>query len=520
MKGVLHLAVVVCMVLAGAGCSQPASWQGHGPAAVRLPSVIGDNMVIQQGGKVNLWGWAEPGSVLSIKGDWQEKAQPVTTGKDGKWVAAIDAPPAGGPYSITFSGKDKLTVKNVLCGEVWVCSGQSNMAYTLGDNGERWCKGVPGWEKEVAEANSLPQIRLFDVPYNPKSQPQTDVEAKWAIGMGPEARKFSAVGYLYAKRLHKELGVPVGMIGSYYGASNAQTWMRRESLAADEQFQADALAWEAKTLPEYEKAAAVYDANMAEYKAAVARARAEGQPVPKAPAKPRDPRNKQPAGLYNGMIAPVIPFTIRGAIWYQGESNPDAAMYVRLMAALIGDWRAQWGVGDFPFYTVQLAPYGKCNPAIREAQLKTMLTVPNTGMAVITDAGDKTNVHPADKATVADRLARWALAKTYGKNVPYFGPLVKKVAREGDKMRIWFDHVSGGLVANGGELTEFAVAGIDGKFVPAQAVIDGATVVVSAKDVNEPKDVRFAWGKWIQPNLYNAEGLPACPFRTDSPNAK
>jgi sialate O-acetylesterase len=503
------LGFLTVLVLACTGCSQQAQ--------VKLPSVIGDNMVIQQGGKVNLWGWAKTGESLTVTPSWQKEPVKSTAGKDGKWLVAVDAPKAGGPYTITFAGRNTVTLRNILCGEVWVCSGQSNMAYTLGNNGASWSPGVPGWEKEVAEANSLPQIRLFDVPYNPQNKPQTDVDAKWAIATGENAKRFSAVGYLYAKRLSKELGVPVGMIGSYFGASNAQTWMNHDVLMADPQFKADTLAFEANSLPPYLKAVAEYDAKLKEYGRATIEAKASGKPAPKAPARPRDPRNKQPAALYNGMIAPVIPFSIRGAIWYQGESNPDAAMYLRLMQALIADWRAEWGEGNFPFYFVQLAPYAKCSPALREAQLNTMLTVPNTGMAVITDAGDKTNVHPHDKATVADRLARWALAKTYGRGgVAFFGPLYKGMKKEDGKIRLFFDYVGGGLVAKGGDLKEFTIAGADGQYEAAKAVIDGDTIVVSADDVSDPQSVRFAWGKWIEPSLYNKEGLPAAPFRTDT----
>jgi sialate O-acetylesterase len=509
MKNAAMFAMMMALILTSFGCTQQAE--------VKLPSVIGDNMVMQWGGKVNLWGWAKPGESLTIQGDWQKQATTVVAGNDGKWTAAIDSPRPGGPYTITFKGRNTVTLKNVLCGEVWVCSGQSNMAYTLGNNGASWSPGVPGWEKDVAEANSLPEIRLFEVPYNPQKTPQTNVDARWTVATGENARKFSAVGYLFAKRLNKELKSPVGMIGSYYGASNAQTWMNHAVLDADPQFRADALSFEEKAMPEYEKSVADYQVKLKEYEAAAAKAKAEGQPAPKAPARPRDPRNKMPAGLYNGMIAPVIPFTIRGAIWYQGESNPDAAMYLRLMQALIADWRSEWNEPQMPFYFVQLAPYEKCNPAIREAQLQTMLTVPNTGMAVITDAGHKTNVHPHDKATVAERLASWALAKTYNRSdVVCSGPIYKGMKKEGSAIRIWFDYVGGGLVARGGDLTEFTIAGADGKFVPAKAAIEGDAVVVSAADVNEPENVRFAWGKWIQPNLYNREGLPASPFRTDS----
>jgi sialate O-acetylesterase len=511
MKNLLALPILAAAIAFSGGCHQSQS------ADIRLPSVIGDNMVIQHGGKVNLWGWAEPGKSLTIKGDWQKDAMKAVAGKDGKWMAAIDAPKAGGPYTITFTGKNTVTLRNILCGEVWVCSGQSNMAFTLGDNGLYWCKGIPGWEQAVAEANSLPQIRLFDVPYNPKDTPQTNVDAKWTVATGPNARKFSAVGYLYAKRLNKELGVPVGMIGSYYGASNAETWTRNEILMADKEFKADAESYYTKTLPPYEKAAKAYPAKLADYKAAAAKAKAEGKPAPKAPKEPQAPRNKEPSALYNGMIAPVIPFNIRGAIWYQGESNPDPNLYRRLFPAMIANWRGDWGEGDFPFYFVQLAPYDKVNPAICEVQTETMLKVPNTGMAVITDVGEKTNIHPRDKFTVANRLAQWALAKTYGMDVPFCGPLYKGMKKEDGRIRISFDYTANGLVAMGGDLREFTIAGKDGEFVPAKAYVDEHTVVAYSPDVNEPQNVRFGWGKWIRPNLYNTDGLPAVPFRSDAP---
>ncbi len=351
-----------------------------------------------------------------------------------------------------------------MVGEVWVCSGQSNMEMGVG--------GCNRGREEIAAAN-YPDLRLFKVAQAKASQPAADLHGAWAPCGPDNVGGFSAVAYFFGRRLHQELDVPVGLIDTSWGGTPAEFWTSR------------------KTLSETPGLGPL----------------AQGES----------------SCLYNGMIAPLVPYAIRGAIWYQGESNVDRAyQYRTLLPAMIANWRADWGQGSFPFGIVQLAPfrYGGQNPAncaeLWEAQLMTAQSVPDTGLAVTTDIGDPKNIHPKNKQEVGRRLALWALAKVYGRSLAYSGPIYQSMAVEGDKIRLRFDHAGGGLAAADGKpLTDFAIAGADQKFVPATAAIDGQTIVVRAGEVAHPVAVRYAWRDDAAPNLANKAGLPASPFRTD-----
>ena len=451
------------------------------PAAadVTLPHVIGSRMVVQRDMPAPIWGWADPDEEISV--EFAGHKANARAGADGKWMVRLPAMAAGGPHTMTIQGKNTVELSDVLIGEVWLCSGQSNMEMPMkkGEMGD-WNLGVLNDEQEVAAAN-YPQIRLFYVPKKPGESPQSDVEAEWLRCEPEVAAGFSAVAYFYGRELHRELGVPVGLINASWGGSPILPWTPQESIA--------------------------------QYPAV----------------KNHSSNNESSCTFYNGMIHPLVPLAIRGAIWYQGETDcylRDGMLYLDKMKALIGGWRKAWEQGDFPFYYVQLESFtfgddfdALTLPEFRDVQRRA-LCVPETGMIVttdISDIGEPNAIHPRNKQDVGKRLALWALAKTYGRSEPiYSGPLYQSMAVEGDRVRIRFDHVGGGLASrDGGLLTWFEIAGTDKKYVQAEAKIDGETVVVRSDAVAEPVVVRFGWGDEANPNLMNKEGLPASPFRTE-----
>ena len=484
-------------------------------ADVRLPAVIADNMVLQRGEKVSIWGWADPGEDVAISVSWNRRKLKATADTKGEWSVKVSSPKAGGPYKMTISGKNEIDLDNIMSGEVWVCSGQSNM---------QWSVQASANAKEEIAAADYPNIRLFTVTRKVAQEPQSDCEGSWASCRPETVPGFSAVAYFFGRTLHKELDVPIGLIHTSWGGTPAEAWTRREILEADDEFE-PILARQDDIIARYPQAYKEYEQKLEEWKKAVEKAKADGQKPPRRPGEPRGPEHPHsPAGLYNAMIAPLIPYGIQGAIWYQGESNAGRAyQYRKLFAAMITNWRKDWGQGNFPFLFVQLANFMETKPEpgesawaeLREAQTMT-LSLPNTGMATIIDIGEAKDIHPKNKQDVGKRLALWALAKTYKEDLACSGPLYKSMKIEGGKIRLRFDYVGGGLVASDGEaLKGFAIAGADRKFVWADATIDGKTVVVSSEDVAKPVAVRYAWADNPVCNLYNKENLPAGPFRTD-----
>jgi sialate O-acetylesterase len=422
-------------------------------AEVKLPKVIGSHMVLQRDRPLPIWGWADPGEEVAVRLD--DATATAKADPQGDWKVVLPAMKADGKaHGMTVSGKNKIELDDILIGDVWIGSGQSNMEMGIGA-----CEKA----KEEISAANYPQIRLMLVPKVQVAAPAKDVVAEW-LACSPKTvaaggwSGFSAALYYFGKRLHKELDVPVGLIDSSWGGSPIEPWTVS---------------------------------------------------------------GKNGGGMYNGMIASVKPLAIRGVIWYQGEANVGNGLkYYDKMKALIGGWRNVWGY-DFPFYFVQLAPFSGYGPGslppLWEAQAAS-LKIPGAGMAVTTDivynVGD---IHPRDKIDVGNRLALWALAKEYGKkDLVYSGPLYKSMKVEDSKIRLSFAHVGGGLNSRDGKpLSEFEIAGVDGKFAPAEATIDGDTVVVEAKEVASPTQVRFGWRNVANPNLVNKEGLPASPFQTN-----
>jgi sialate O-acetylesterase len=637
-------------------------------ADVKLPAIFGENMVLQQNMPIKVWGWAAADEKVSVK--LADKEQATQADKNGDWAVSFDPLKAGGEaVELTVTGKNTLTFKNILVGEVWICSGQSNMEFRL--------ISARNAQKEI-EQSDYPQIREFSVEHIPCAIVARDLKGKWAVCGPKTSADFSAVGYFFARELHKDLKVPVGMIHSSWGATASEPWTSREGLKDVPWFKTILKEYDAFTrdmadarTPEEARAAAekIPEAWYAKYRhqdpgnkgfdlgyaspdfddAAWKEMKlpdiiqnhvpkvngafwfrktvdvpeklagndlllnlgpvddfdttyfngkfvgAIGKETPNAYSVPRSykvpgnlvkagrnviavrvfdwagtggicgrpeqmklllPTDKEPqqvadlsgawkyktelalpqmeflnppgtagspCGLYNGMIAPLTPFPIRGAIWYQGESNSGAAIkYRTVFPALIKDWRAKWNQPEMPFLFVQLAnfmaradqPTESCWAELREAQMMT-LALPKTGMAVTIDIGDAVDIHPKNKQDVGKRLELAALAQAYGKDVIFSGPIYKSMKIEGDKVRLSFDHLGGGLVVKGDKLVGFAIAGEDRKFVWAEAVVAGDTVVVSSAKVPHPKAVRYAWADNPACNLCNKAGLPASPFRTD-----
>ena len=631
-------------------------------ANVKLPAIFSDCMVLQQKSNVAVWGQADIGEKVEVSGSWMKSAVSTKAGKDGKWQVKIKTPEAGGPYTLTIVGNNKQTLREVLVGEVWVCSGQSNMELPL--------RSVDNAQEEIQNAD-FPQIRLFTVKKTSSLQPQQDCVGQWKMCTPDTAGPFSAIGYLFGRELHQKLKVPVGLINSSWGGTPVEAWTSEKTLKSfkaykpifekmkqarqpmpeetkvqnekavaewDEKVSAidpgtqqnwqdpklDISDWKDIELPhpwsgtELEKSdgivwyrrvtnlppswvrmdmevylgpiddadtvwfngvkigsTTVYDqerryliprsvlhvgpnviavrvfdnyleggftgtedqmrigpvgadvktfatlAKKWKYKASLL-----DKPLPALPRISSGQFNKNtPATLYNGMIAPLVPFGIAGAIWYQGENNiARPAEYAELFPAMITDWRKQWNIGDFPFYWVQIAPFTyrseEGNSAyLREAQMKSVKTVKNGGMAVTMDIGMEKDIHPKNKQDVGKRLAALALAKTYKqKDIACSGPVYKSMRVEGLKIRLYFDYTYGELSAREGHLADFAIAGADKKFVPAEAVIDGDTVVVFSPQIEKPVAVRYAWTNWVDGSLFNKEGLPATSFRTDDWN--
>ena len=439
---------------------------------ILLPSVLNSNMVLQQQSTVKLWGWCSPAEKIFVKTSWNNKTDSAIGTRDAKWQINIQTPGAGGPYTITLNGSNQIVLDNVLIGEVWVCSGQSNM-----EMNEQW--GLKDVKAELPACYNT-NIRFFNIPKTTASYPQDDCKGQWTICDSNTLKAFSAVGYFFGKKLNKELNIPVGLINSSWGGTAAEVWTPANLINED---------------PSLKKSAGkLQPANWWPF---------------------------VPGSALNGMIAPVTNFSIAGAIWYQGESNTIAPQtYSKLFTAMIDAWRKQWNK-DFPFYYVQIAPfkYGNKNigALLQEAQTQSMRHN-NVGMAVITDlVDDTTDIHPVNKHDVGYRLANWALAKTYNKQgIDYRSPVYKTMEVQKGRAIITFDSVNTGLYSKGKVIKEVYVAGEDKIFYPAEAKIEMDKLIVWSKQVRQPLAVRYSFGNTSIGNLFGKGGLPVTPFRTDT----
>jgi sialate O-acetylesterase len=483
---------------------------------VTLPALFGNHMVLQQGQEDRVWGRADPDEEVTVRIADQDRT--TKADRDGKWAVTLEAMKAGGPHTMTVRGKNTITLDDVLVGEVWLCSGQSNMQLAVA--------GAKDAELETRAAR-FPRIRLITVPQVGTQEPQADFQGRWEACSPETVGQFSAVGYFFGRQLHETLDVPIGLIDDSWGGSACEAWVRRDLLEADERYEPLIERW-ATIEQGYPKAKAKYEEQLAAWKDAAAQARAEGKQPPRQPQSPDAQMrgNARPGNIYNGVLKPTIGYGLRGVIWYQGESNSGRAYQYRdLFPLMIKSWREEWGIGDFPFYWVQLADYmaEKPEPAgsawaeLREAQTMTLEKLPHTGQAVIIDLGEGQDIHPRNKQDVGKRLARWALARDYGVDVAYSSPTYKTMETRDEKIVVTFDHVGGGLKPfDVPEARGFAIAGSDRQFVRAQARTVGKDKVeVWSDEVSDPVAVRYAWADNPVCNLYSQEGLPATPFRTD-----
>lgn len=436
-------------------------------AKVTMPNIFTDGMVLQQESKASIWGTSDKkGAAVSVTTSWNNKKYIVRTDKQGKFKVYVETPKYGGPYKVIIDDGQKLTLNDVMIGEVWLCSGQSNMEMRMG--GRIADPVLNTLEATVVAPNK--NIRTFNIPITGKGQPQDNCGGQWKSANIETIPDFSAVAYYFARKINEVLQVPVGIILSTCGGSRIEAWMSAESLK---------------------------------------------------PFKD-DPTIKYQTALYNGMIAPITGYGIRGCLWYQGEANTDAPdSYAKLFPAMIADWRQRWGEGEFPFYYAQIAPfnYGDKNSAyLRDVQRKSLQVIPSSGMICLMDIGDARTIHPKEKKQVGERFAYMALGKTYGKKgFPTTGPLYKSMVVDGNKVTLTFDEMGLGLTSFRENITDFEVAGEDKKFYPAVARFgkNNLTLIVSSPHVTNPVAVRYGFKNYVKGTLFNIAGLPASSFRTD-----
>lgn len=443
-------------------------------AEVKLPAIFGNHMVLQQQTEAALWGTATPGKTVKVSTSWNRGSYTSRVDAEGNWKVKVKTPDAGGPYEITISDGKALKLENVLIGEVWICSGQSNMAMPM--NGYK-NQPILNSNEDIATSEN-PSMRLFKVTQKLSAQPLPDFTGEWMECTPENVANFSATAWYFGRMIQKATGVPVGLICSSWGGTRIEPWMSAQGIRK----------FDFLSLPDAKTTS-----------------------------------NQAPTVLFNAMINPMVGYAIRGGIWYQGEANrnePDK--YEKLLPALVENWRAEWGIGDFPFYYVQIAPYdygtsGLSSAYLREAQLKASTAIPHIGMACVMDAGEKDCIHPANKKVAGERLAYQALANTYGKKgIAFSGPVLKEMTVEGSVVKLTFDHIGNGLTTFGKELVNFKVAGENKRFYKAFASITATGITLFSPSVTKPVAVRYAFDDFVVGELYNTDGLPASSFRTDN----
>ncbi len=453
-------------------------------AEITLPSVFGDNMVLQQQSQVSVWGNAKANTTVVLIPSWDSKKYSVKSDENGKWKTKIQTPQAGGPYKLEISDGSSLILKNILIGEVWLCSGQSNMEMPM-----KGYRGQPvlGSNDAILKSKNN-NIRFITVPRCAATEPKDNFSADWQVAEPKTVAEFSATAYYFARLLNEILKVPIGLVHVSYGGSCVEAWMGKDKSQAY-----------------------------------------EGTEIPQPGDSIKVP-NRTPTVLFNGMLSPVIGYTIKGCIWYQGESNyknPD--QYAELFNKMVDEWRTLWGIGNFPFYYVQIAPFNyaqftpgetdeKLNSAyLREAQQEALSMIPNSGMAVIMDIGEKSCIHPSHKEITGKRLAYLALAETYGtEGIGYLSPAYKSIEIKDTAIVVSFNNIPNGLTSFGKELTQFELAGADKIFYPANAKAGRTTVTLSATEVEHPVAIRYAFKDFVIGDLFSTDGLPVSSFRSDN----
>jgi sialate O-acetylesterase len=488
-------------------------------ADVKPNSLFSDNAVFQRGVEVPIWGTADNGEKINVEFNGQ-KVETVT--ENGKWMVKLKPMKENNsPQNLVITGKNIITLKNVLVGEVWLCSGQSNMGFPL-----RAVKALGEYPKVadvLKDAQNYPLLRQFSVPLKKSTDIPalvSDVNGKWYVCDSKTAENFSAVAFFFGRELLKNLNVPIGLINSSYGGTACENWMSKETLESFPELKSIMENY-TKSLKEFGPKLQGYELNKAslaeQFSIDSAQAVLQNKPLPRKPSAPMSPAERGgPTGLWNTMISPLIPYAIKGAVWYQGEANASRGLQYRtLLPALIKNWRTEWKQGEFPFLIVQIPGWKNHFPELKEAQLLTWQKVANTAMTVTYDVDDTLDVHPGNKQPVGERLTLAARAVAYGEKIEYSGPVYKSMKVDGNKIILTFTHIGTGLVAKGGELKDFTIAGDDKVFVQAKAEIVKDKVIVSAEGVENPVAVRAGWRLCPQMNLYNKENLPATPFRTD-----
>ncbi|MFN8240750.1 MAG: sialate O-acetylesterase [Bacteroidales bacterium] len=444
---------------------------------IKLPSIFGDNMVLQQQTNVAIWGKATPGANVTVKTSWNGSSVSSRAGADGAWKLKVATPVAGGPYTVSIGDGKTVTLKNVMIGEVWVCSGQSNMEMPMKGYRNQPVTGA----NELIALSSNNQIRLITIPKKTSLTPVDNFEGNWKLCEPENVVEFSATAYFFGLMLNKALKVPVGLICTSWGGTRIEPWISEAGFSSFDWVK-----------------------------------------LPDKTQKQENLNQQTPTVLYNAMINPILGYGIRGAIWYQGESNRnEAKQYEKLLPGLVSNWRSLWGIGEFPFYYVQIAPFdygntGLSSAFLREAQLKASTALPGMGMACVMETGEKDNIHPANKKAAGERLALQALVKTYGKKgIACEGPLLKEMKIEGNQVKLTFDNAPNGIMSLGKELYCFEVSGSNKRFYPAKAFVTNAGITLVCPSVNEPVAVRYAFKDFIIGDLFNIEGIPASSFRTD-----
>ncbi|MCY3011962.1 MAG: sialate O-acetylesterase [Planctomycetota bacterium] len=482
---------------------------------ITMPAIFSDHMVLQCNMETPVWGWAEPGEAVTVSIDQQSKQ--ATANADGKWMVRLEPMASGAATTLTIRGTNEVVIRDVVVGEVWLGSGQSNMAMTV--------KASNNFGQEQSFAD-LPMIRMFKEESAASNEEQQIGKGKWLVCTPDSVGGFSAVLFFFGREIHNSLKAPVGLINSSVGGTPIESWIaadvQRHSKSLQPFFEEQSPAASA---PPTESETKKYEQDLAKWAEAAKKARAENQKLPRKPTDPTEVRNRKGnvGGLFNGKIAPLIPYAMRGALWYQGEANSfpaKAPFYEHQLPLLIQDWRSRWRY-DFPFAWAQLPNFegeGRDWPTIREAMLKS-LSIPKTGMGINIDIGDKKDIHPKNKQEVGRRLSLWALGTVYGQPVAATsGPLPLEQKIRGNEVVISFQHANGGLVASDGTVKGFLIAGENMEWKSANARIEGNTVIVSSPEVTNPIAVRYAWENFPDCNLYNGAGLPASPFRTDKSN--
>lgn len=474
---------------------------GVSHAELKMPNIFGNHMVVQQKAPIRVWGWTVPGQEVTV--DFAGASVSGKAGADGRFDLSLAAVPAGGPHQLTVTADETKTFEDVLVGEVWICSGQSNMQWAVRSSNDADLERL---------AAKWPSLRMINFPQVGSQEPILTHDRQWQVCAPETVDGFSAVGYFFARQLQQTLDVPVGMINNAWGGSACEAWINRDVLSADERFQPLMDRWH-EVEEQYRSLSSKSDLTEDEQK--------QLQNL-----KGRMGGNARPANIYNGVLKSHLGYTIRGAIWYQGESNAGRAYQYRdLFPLMISNWRNEWGQGDFPFYWVQLADYMAEKPEptdsswaeLREAQTMTMSKLPHTGEAVIIDIGEGKDIHPTNKVDVGRRLARWALANEYGLKIPFRSPQYRSMEKQNGSIVLSFDHVDGGWRPfDVKEPVGFAIAGEDQKFVWADAkILQDGRIEVSSGKVASPVAVRYAWADNPVCNMYDRAGLPLTPFRTD-----